>query len=53
VTWRRQLLAETTLSSWMYANKQVLDEEELIALDEFAKLEARLEKKKTAKDDKE
>jgi len=37
----------------MYANKQVLDEEELIALDEFAKLEARLEKKKTAKDDKE
>jgi len=37
----------------MNANKQVLDEEELIALDEFAKLEARLEKKKTAKDDKE
>jgi len=28
------------------ADKQVLDEEEMIALDEFAKLEARLEKKK-------
>jgi hypothetical protein len=30
----------------MGADKQVLDEEEMIALDEFAKLEARLEKKK-------
>jgi len=33
------------------ADNQVLDEEELIALDEFAKLEARLEKKKTAKEE--
>jgi len=31
----------------------VLDEEELIALNEFTKLEARLEKKKNAKDEKE
>ena len=30
---------------------QVLDEEELIALDEFAKMEARLEKKKAAKEE--
>jgi Fe-S cluster biogenesis protein NfuA len=32
--------------SWSMTDRQVLDEEEMIALDEFAKLEARLEKKK-------